>query len=962
MRRTARAAAFRLAAFAFAVLIAAPAVSAAPTPAFGGRSTSAAAPGPRTAITHQTRIQSTLHARGKVNVRTLPAAKHLKGQQGPLANVHLGRGNRASSTKPRAGGPRVASVIATTGSQPPIGGVTPSLAGLAFAASTATGFEPADPYVAVGPDHVVQVVNVEMRIQGRQGEGVGTHDTALSALFLLPSPLDNPPGPVTFNTDPRVIYDSLHGRWLASETSYDCDTYGGATFGHGYLDWAISDTADPTGLWTIYSLGYTDLLPDYPGVGTSTDKVVLSANMYAFTGPSCTFATSPGPPDIVALDWGQLAAGGNIEFIAVAAPGLFTVRPALQVPATSTTVFGVAEDLATGDVEYVTVTGTVPSPGSSLNISATDMTTGATALDAFADPTKLPDPRQPGVNSPLVGAVDERPTDAIWQANRLLFVATTNCHVPADTIDRDCVRVGELNTSTSPPSQRQDFLLSQNNEDLYFGGVGLSYNGSLHVTYSRSSPAASDYISGYAVYQLPGDPPNQVSPEEKVLAGTADYTLGDRWGDYLGVAADPQKPGAVWRTNQAASATHAWTTNIGMLNTQVGSSYKAITPVRVLDTRFNTGLSGPFHANVARSFQITGLGTGPNLIPANAVAITGNVAVVSQTATGYVAVTPRPTNSPSTASLNFPVGDVRANNVTLPLGPGGKISAVYKVRTSTPTTHLVFDVTGYFLADTTQTLYNPVTPARILDTRINLGLSGRFLTGVPRTLTVWGHGGVPANARAVTGNLAVTLQTASGYVGLTPDPDPNPATSTINFPVGDNRANGVTARLNATGQLSAVYKTKNGGQSTDLVFDVTGYYMDSASGGLLFYPLNPGRIMDTRAGMVLSGLSGPFTGSKDDSLNNRTLDTASHQGIPPTGLSITGNLAVVSATKAGYVAIKKTLGEVPETSSINFPVGDVRSNGVTVPLNTSGDLVLHYHTSGGGTVQVILDIAGYFAP
>ena len=47
-----------------------------------------------------------------------------------------------------------------------------------------------------------------------------------------------------------MIYDSLHGRWLATEVSWDCDTSDPAVqFGHGYIDIAISETTDPTSFW-----------------------------------------------------------------------------------------------------------------------------------------------------------------------------------------------------------------------------------------------------------------------------------------------------------------------------------------------------------------------------------------------------------------------------------------------------------------------------------------------------------------------------------------------------------------------------------------------------------------------------------------------------------------------------------------------------------------------------------------
>ena len=120
--------------------------------------------------------------------------------------------------------------------------------------------------------------------------------------------------------------------------------------------------------------------------------------------------------------------------------------------------------------------------------------------------------------------------------------------------------------------------------------------------------------------------------------------------------------------------------------------------------------------------------------------------------------------------------------------------------------------------------YVPLTPARLLDTRFGTGLSGKFTANTPRTFHVTGLGGVPANAVAVTGNFTVTNQTAAGAAFLGPNSTASPATSTLNFPLGDTRANGVTLALSPTGTLSAIYLYKVGA-TTDFIFDVTGYFV-----------------------------------------------------------------------------------------------------------------------------------------
>ena len=117
--------------------------------------------------------------------------------------------------------------------------------------------------------------------------------------------------------------------------------------------------------------------------------------------------------------------------------------------------------------------------------------------------------------------------------------------------------------------------------------------------------------------------------------------------------------------------------------------------------------------------------------------------------------------------------------------------------------------------------YVPISPSRLLDTRVGNGLAGPFSAHSPRTFQVAGLGGVPANAVAVTGNLAVTNQTSAGFVYLGPDPVAAPTSSTLNFPLADTRASGVTVALGPGGTLSATFGYTG---TSDLVFDVTGYF------------------------------------------------------------------------------------------------------------------------------------------
>ena len=192
--------------------------------------------------------------------------------------------------------------------------------------------------------------------------------------------------------------------------------------------------------------------------------------------------------------------------------------------------------------------------------------------------------------------------------------------------------------------------------------------------------------------------------------------------------------------------------------------------------------------------------------------------------------------------------------MTTPVASNGTLSAVYKAAAGKKA-HIIFDVTGYFLPGTEDAAYNTLAPVRVLDSRAayGIGLTGRFRTGVPRQLVLAGvrwHSRrrrrgdrQPDRGRPDQGRLRVD------HAHERPQPDH------LEHQLPGRRHPGQRAHGEAWtgGDIWLVYKGPAGSR-TDLILDVTGYYLP-AGDGLLFHALNPGRIMDTRTSL-LSGLTG----------------------------------------------------------------------------------------------------------
>jgi hypothetical protein len=202
----------------------------------------------------------------------------------------------------------------------------------------------------------------------------------------------------------------------------------------------------------------------------------------------------------------------------------------------------------------------------------------------------------------------------------------------------------------------------------------------------------------------------------------------------------------------------------------------------------------------------------------------------------------------------------------------------------------------------------------------------------------------------VTGNVTVVNSTTAWAVYMGPAPVAKPAASTINFLTGQIAGNSLTVALSSTGTLSATFMGSKGA-TTDLVFDVTGYYTADAT-GLKFVPLAATTLLDTRTG---AGLSGKFAANTP-----RTLTVRGHAGVLAAGAGITGVVSVTGQTGPWALGVGPVAATKPTTSALNFLKGDVCSNGITVALSSTGTLSATYMASAGNTTNVVLFVTGYF--
>ena len=234
-----------------------------------------------------------------------------------------------------------------------------------------------------------------------------------------------------------------------------------------------------------------------------------------------------------------------------------------------------------------------------------------------------------------------------------------------------------------------------------------------------------------------------------------------------------------------------------------------------------------------------------------------------------------------------------------------------------------------------------VTPARVVDTRANIG-GTRLVGTVTKRLQITGAGGVPNGAQAISANFTITDAAAGGFLTVWNCSPERPVVSTLNFAAGDTVPNGASVPLDASGGV-CVYSSA----SADVVVDVNGFYAGQGTGR--FASVNPARLMDTRVGIGAAGRQPADTVVP--------LKVTGVAGVPNGARLVSLNVTSVDPSWAGYVTVYPCDAPRPTASSLNPVPGAVKPNVVIAPVAADGTVCLYSSTP----VDIVVDITGYIA-
>jgi len=404
---------------------------------------------------------------------------------------------------------------------------------------------PPDPIMAVGPNHVMVMVNTSFRIFEKNGTLVKTITAANFFTAIAPGSGPN---------DPQIIFDHYANRWvmlwMTSPTATD----------HRHL-FAVSDDADPVGTWYQWNTSAIavgdSLTPhwgDYPALGYDSAALYLSSRQFPLAGGSFAYnklriipkaQLYAGNTNAITFSdfWDFRDPEQNSVFDGIRPPNAYTPSSKaffVNIPSTST-------------ANYMTL-WTLSDP--------TSKSASFTADNIIVSPYRTPtQPQQLGGGSPLLESGGRQiRANGIYRDSSLWVV--------------HAVASGSANQYSAVRYVKFNPFAKKVIEDVAFGAAGYWYfypaiavnkNQDILVTYSRSG--LTEYPGAYVSGRKKNDPLG-LSSSVTMKEGAGNYVLTfsgtrNRWGDYSGIAVDPSDSTTMWAHTEYASGKNTWATWIG---------------------------------------------------------------------------------------------------------------------------------------------------------------------------------------------------------------------------------------------------------------------------------------------------------------------------------------------------------------------------------------------------------------
>jgi hypothetical protein len=425
---------------------------------------------------------------------------------------------------------------------------------------------PPNPNGAVGPSHVMTMLNSDVRVQTREGTDLST--VTLAEFWTVGTGLSGTP----FN--PRLQYDPADARWIAT---VDAD----ASSATSAVWFAISDGADPTGTWTFYAFdadAADATWAEFPGLASNANWIAITNNMRSIADPP-----PPGIPfkgvkmwvigkssaldgealDVTVFDTGfaHSPVGCEPSFGGGCNLWSFAMMPAVA-PGDGGPMYLVDNAGFSADglhqIRLSEISGTESAPvwSPTADGAGPDPGTGFFAVvDDFENPSL--EAAQPDSASGVDTGDFRISANAVYRDGSVWFAHHGG--LPLNAVDRTAVFWYEVDPSllgtTGAPILQSGIVDGGAGVHHFYPSIAVNSQGDACLGFARSS--SEIFVEGVVAGRAAGDPAGAMGPIEVAKAGEATYLKPDaegtvRWGEYTATVVDPVDGSSFWTIQEYA--------------------------------------------------------------------------------------------------------------------------------------------------------------------------------------------------------------------------------------------------------------------------------------------------------------------------------------------------------------------------------------------------------------------------
>jgi hypothetical protein len=212
-----------------------------------------------------------------------------------------------------------------------------------------------------------------------------------------------------------------------------------------------------------------------------------------------------------------------------------------------------------------------------------------------------------------------------------------------------------------------------------------------------------------------------------------------------------------------------------------------------------------------------------------------------------------------------------------------------------------------------------------------------------------GDCGLPTGAGAYLFDIVVIPLPQLRYLSVYPTGENRGVTTTTNSLDGRIKGNSAIVPAGTNGSIDVYASDK-----TNVIIDVFGYFAPPSGSTLMYFPLTPCRVIDTR------GPDGPLGGPSLLPLRERDFPVLESPCIPQGAgaVAYSFNVTLLPLDGGTFLRMWPQGAPQPLPGIIESATGIPVSNAAIVPGGTGGGIA----TSAGLSSDMVVDINGYFAP